>query len=355
MNILDCKVVGPAMIASALLLAGCGGSASDSDPVDDSPVGDSPVGDSPVGDSMGTLNLNVSDSPIKDAAKVCIKFDGVELKMAGDSPSFNIEFDEPVVINLLANQGAVSETLVSAEVEAGTYQWIRLMVDAVSGSGAGISDPHPTDPVCNDTENGSYLVTDGIAVYNLWVPSGDQTGLKLIKDIVVPANSSGDYTAEWDLGMSFVAPPGQGTGEAIMRPVVKLVANDEVGTLSGTVTDDFFVVPDGEDTATCPADSEFAPMVYVFGDDGNAEIAVDSDGADGTRDPVASGLVTQDMDSVDMPYVYEIGFLTAGDYEVAFSCDDRDTFIPETGTPATIEVDTITEVDIAPDDPPILS
>ena len=144
-------------------------------------------------------------------------------------------------------------------------------------------------------------------------------------------------------------------GEGDLTSRSQYVANDEVGTLSGTVSDDFFVVPDGEDTATCPADSEFAPLVYVFADDGNAEIPVDSDGADGTRDPVASGLVTQDMDSVDMPYVYEIGFLSAGNYEVAFSCDDRDTFTPETGTPATVEVDTVTEVDIEPDDPPILN
>jgi hypothetical protein len=340
MNITDRYFVGPAMIASALLLAGCGGSDSGSVPVDD---------------SMGTLNVNVSDSPIKDAAKVCIKFDGVELKKSDEDSPFVIEFDNPVVINLLANQGAVSETLVSAEVEAGTYQWIRLMVDAVSGSGGGNTDPDSTDPVCNDTDNGSYLVTDGNAVFNLWVPSGDQTGLKLIKDIVVPAGSSGDYTAEWDLGMSFIAPPGQGTGEAMMKPVVKLVANDEVGTLSGTVSSDFFDVQDGEDTATCPANSDFVPMVYVFDEDGNAEIPVDSDGADGTRDPVASGLVSQDTDSPEMPYVYEIGFLSAGEYEVAFSCDDRDTFIPETGTPATINVDETTEIDIESDDPPVLS
>ena len=78
-------------------------------------------------------------------------------------------------------------------------------------------------------------------------------------------------------------------------------------------TGDFFVAQEGEEAAMCPADSEFAPMVYVFDEDGNAEIAVNSDGAEGTRDPVATGLVSQDMDNQDMPYVYEIGFLLAGD------------------------------------------
>ena len=324
-----------AIASGVLLLAGCGGSGS---------------GESQ--DNMGILNLSISDSPIKDAAKVCVKFDGVELKKASDGAPFDIDFDDPVVVNLLANQGAVSESLVSAEVEAGNYEWIRLKVDAVSGSNAGNSDPNPGDPVCNDTENGSYLVTEGSAVMNLWVPSGDQTGLKLIKDIVVPVNSSGNYTAEWDLGMSFVGPPGLGTGEAIMKPVVKLVANNEVGTLDGTATGDFFVAQEGEEAALCPADSEFAPMVYVFDDDGDAENPVDDDGMQGTRDPVASGLVAQDMNVAEMPYVYEIGFLLAGDYEVAFSCDDRTTFIPVNGKAANIAVNGVTTVDFSSDDLP---
>jgi hypothetical protein len=50
-------------------LAACGGSGSGAD--DQSTAG-----------GTGYLNLSVSDAPIKDAAKVCIRFDGVELKHA---------------------------------------------------------------------------------------------------------------------------------------------------------------------------------------------------------------------------------------------------------------------------------
>ena len=110
---LEGKVIRMTAIAGVLFLAGCGSS-----------------GDGPAGDNMGTFNLSVSDSPIRDATKVCIKFDGVELNPADDGDAIDINFDDPVVVNLLANQGAVSESLVSAEVE--TYQWIRRKVDAVS-------------------------------------------------------------------------------------------------------------------------------------------------------------------------------------------------------------------------------
>jgi len=333
-NIRESRAIGMMMAVSLLFLAGCGGSGPDSN-----------------GNNKGVLNLSVSDAAI-DAEKVCIKFDGVQLKKADESALIDLDFDDPVVINLLANQGAVSETLVSTEVDAGTYKWVRLKVDAITGNGAGVGDSNFDNPVCTDTENGSYLLTNVSELFNIWIPSGDETGLKLIKDIVIPVNSSGNYTAEWDLGMSFVGPPGLGTGEAIMKPVVKLVANNEVGTLNGTVASEFFVAQEGQEVATCPAEPEFAPMVYVFDDDGNSEIAINSDGSEGTRDPVASGLVAQDMDAVDMPYVYEIGFLLAGNYEVALSCDGQATFNPENGKVAPIAVGNVTVIDFTTDDLP---
>ena len=326
MKIREGRAIGSMMAVSILLLGGCGGSSSN--------------------DGMGVLNLSISDSPIKDAAKVCVKFDGVQLKKADTEPPFDIDFADPVVINLLANQGAVSETLVSTEVEAGNYQWIRLKVDAVRGNNAGTGDPTPTDPTCNDTENGSYLVTDGGSVFNLWVPSGDQTGLKLIKDITVPANRSGNYTAEWDLGMSFVGPPGLGTGEAIMKPVVKLVANNEVGTLNGTVADGL-ISPNPADPAICDAENGFGPTIYVFDDNGVGDDPVNGD--DGTIEPVATGLVGQDMQG--MPYSYEIGFLLAGNYEVAFTCNGEN-FIPANGKGATITEGGFEEIHFTAEDLP---
>jgi len=291
---------------------------------------------------MGFFNLAVSDSPIKNAEKVCIKFDGVQLKMANDSPPFDIDFDPPVVINLLANQGAISQSLVSAEVEAGIYEWIRLKVDAATGNGAGVGDSDPFDPECLDEQNGSYLLTDVGGLYNIWVPSGDQTGLKLIKDITVPVNSSASYTAEFDLGRSFLAPPGLGTGEALMKPVVKLVQNNEVGTLDGTVADGLVTDP-----MVCDPESEIAPSVYVYDGDGNLENPVNGD--DGTIEPVATGLVAQDMEG--LPYTYEIGFLLAGNYEVAFTCNGSD-FIPVAGKPAEILVGEVTTVDFLAEDVP---
>ncbi|MBT8443697.1 MAG: DUF4382 domain-containing protein [Gammaproteobacteria bacterium] len=316
---------------AAITLAGCGGSGSDQ-----------------LDATTGVFNLSVSDSGIEDAAKVCIKFDGVQLKKADEDAPVDITFDDPQIVNLLDNQGANSQPITSAQVDAGNYEWIRLMVDASRGNDAGSADTDQTDPACL-ADDGSYLLTETGMHYSLFIPSGDQSGLKLIKDITIPVNASGNYTAEWDLGRSFIAPPGLAP-DAIMKPVVKLVANNEVGTLVGQVADDLL------SPESC--DAEFAPKVYVFGKDVEPNpIDFPSDDPDeifepDPNDPVATGLVEQqEQDDGSMPYRYSIGFLLADDYKAAFTCDGE-TFVPAEGKPATVPVGGVEEVNFDAEDLP---
>lgn len=313
---------------AAAVLVGCGGSDATS---------------GAVADSSGFFNLSISDGPIKDATKVCIKFDGVQLKKADEEAPISIDFDAPEVVNLLAHQGANSRSILTNElVPAGQYEWIRLMVDASRG-GSGADDGDPTTDTCL-AEDGSYLVRETGEVFNLFIPSGDQSGLKLIKDITVPVNASGNYTAEWDLGKSFIAPPGLAP-DVIMKPVVKLVANNEVGTLVGQVADGIV------EADSC--DAEFAPKVYVFADGVEPNpIDYPSDDPDATfdpdpNDPVATGLVElQEQNDGSMQYRYSIGFLLADLYDPVFTCDGETFVLPLDDQPeALIKAGETTTVD----------
>ena len=320
----------------AFALAACGGSGSG---VDDPSQPTPPT--PPSGGDTGFFSLSVSDAPIKDATKVCIRFDGVELKHADSDERETIDFDQPEVVNLLANQGANSHPIVTgAEVPAGEYEWIRLKVQAERDLSGGADDGDPGSELCDDETENSYLVRASGGVFNLYVPSGSQRGLQLIKDIIIPVNRSGDYTAEWDLGKSFNGPPGQ-LPDVMMKPVVKLVANNEVGTLVGQVADELVQLD------SCDAD--FAPSIYVF-DDGIEPNPLDDPLAE--DDAVATGLVEQQMqDDGSMPWRYSIGFLLGGNYEVAYTCNGTD-FAPLAGKPAEIIVDEVTTVDFVAEDAP---
>lgn len=288
-------------------LTACGGSGSDSSPVA----------------QTGFLSLGVSDAPIHSAQKVCITFDDVELKLVGDEAPFLVDLPETKV-NLLDFQGMnAAPLLFNEEVPAGEYEWMRLVIDASRGSNGGLGDSG--DPnVCDG--DASYIVTDA-GVYNLFVPSGDQTGLKLVNGFTVSVNASANFTAEWDLLNSITAPPGL-SPDVILKPVIRLVNNAEVGALSGTVSADLATATDCE------------PAVFVFDN-------IDPNASDvGVEDAVATGMVAA-VDNGDgtTSYEYEIGFLLEGSYEAAFTCDGVDLVEPAEGNPFDIVSGETTVID----------
>jgi hypothetical protein len=278
------------------------------------------------GGSTGTLSLGLSDTPVHEASKVCISFTAIELKHAG-SPNTVISLDPPARVNLLEYQGAaVAPLLVNETLEAGDYQWIRLAVDAERGDDGGAGDTGGAG--CDGA--GSYLVTPE-GTFNLYVPSGAETGLKLVRGFTVPVNDHADFTIEFDLMKSVTMPAGH-EGEAILKPALRLVDNVEAGTLTGTVD------------AALAGQPECAPAVYVFA---QGVLPNEIDGGD--EDPVATALVAMDEEGI---FGYVVGFLTAGDYNVAFTCDaDTDAagdvveFTPPAGKPVTILAGGIATVD----------
>ena len=326
----------------ALVLAACGGGEGSDNGADNLSQSTPPSAGPPTATGThGFINVSVSDAPIRDAAKVCVRFDGVELKHDDSDDKEIIEFDQPVVVNLLDYQGADSHPIVTgAEVPAGVYQWIRLLVAAERGLSGGANDGDPTSATCDDETENSYLVRESGEVHNLYIPSGSQRGLQLIKEIIVAVNRTGDYTAEWDLGKSFNGPPGQ-LPDVKMKPVVKLVANNEVGTLEGSVANELI--------AWDACDAEFSPSIYVF-DDGIEPNPFDDPFA--ADDAVATGLVNeQTNDDGSTSWGYSIGFLLAGNYEVAYTCNG-DLFAPLAGKPAEILLDQVTPVNFVAEDGP---
>jgi hypothetical protein len=163
-------------------------------------------------------------------------------------------------------------------------------------------------------------------MHNLYIPSGDERGLQLINRIVIPANATADFTAEWDLLRSITSPPGL-SPDAAMKPVVKLVNNAEVGTLTGSVS-----------TELVPVDS-CEPTVYVFNDDNPDEADL------GAGEASATAMVSPvDQNDLSLGYRYEIGYLLAGSYEAAFTCDAEEYLEPAEGNPFDIDAGGITEI-----------
>lgn len=295
------------MASSLAALVACGGSDSDSSGTDNS------------GDSTGSFSLAVTDAAIDSANHVFVEFSGVSIQPV-DGDAIEFTFDEAKQIDLLALQGSASQDLVAgAEVPTGDYEWIRLHVNAEAD---GVSD--------------SYIEMNDGSQLELWVPSGSQTGLKLVSGFTVTTNSGADFTIDFDLRKSVVLPPAQQIGGAILKPALRLIDNTASGTISGSVDGTLL-----SEQCTDPATQTGA--VYVFS---GADATV-SDVRGTESDPLTTALVGE----VEGGYGYEVGFLDEGDYTLAYTCgassddpeaEDSLTFVGT--TTATVEADATTEV-----------
>jgi hypothetical protein len=253
--------------------------------------------------STSRVKLSITDAPVDSADEVWIQFRAVEFKKVGEEPVV-VELRDgsnnpaPRSINLLPLQGGQSAVLLDGILlEAGDYEWARLIVD---------NEPNIRD---------SYLMVEGKEC-ELRIPSGDESGLKMQGGFSLPADGSVAFTVDFDLRKSLRAPPGQKgmtpdcTQAYLMKPVLRMVRDSQVGGLSGTVSSELF----GVDPAVC------SRMVYIYADAADAEAGsttpFDYDGTD--PDPV------QMIKADEISGYYVAAFLPAGKYTVAFTCDEDD-------------------------------
>jgi len=279
-NPFSLKRFGSILVFGAMLvLAGCGGSGGGSS-----------------GTSTGTMSLKITDAAVDSADNVFIQFHGLELQAADGTrttlylcedpmnPGATIVSDSACTtqqksrqIDLLALNGGLADTLLdNFTLPSGHYSWIRLMVDT-----AGTLD--------------SYIVISGND-FELTIPSGDQTGLKINRGFDVPAGGHADFTIDFDLRKSVVL----ANNGYILRPTLRMVDNTMVGAIAGTVASS--LVPSG-----C------TPAVYVFSGAGATPDDIDIDNTN--PDPVT----TASVNTTDG--TYKAAFLEAGDYTVAYTCD----------------------------------
>jgi len=276
------------VLLSGAALTACGGGG-----------GDSGGSKSPA---TGRVKVSLTDAPVDQADEIWVQFRAVEFKPESGEPVLH-EFRDgtgafaPKRINLLPLQDGRSTILIEdLELEAGNYQWLRLIVD---------NQPNVRD---------SYLMVEGNEC-ELRIPSGDESGLKLTGGFSLPENGSLALTVDFDLRKSIRQPPGQHgmgmncTQAYLMKPVLRLVRDSSAGAITGTVAEEL----------RSPADC--ARLVYVFADGDRPVGTTPPDDQDANDpNPVTMARVNADTGA------YRASFLPAGNYTLAFTCsvDDMD-------------------------------
>lgn len=286
-------------------------------------------GDSP--DANGRVNLSITDAPIDDATSVVVQFSAVAFKRAGSDVEVVKELvSSPRQLDLLQyQQGRAALLLDGVTLPAGSYEWVRLIVD---------NQPNVRD---------SYITLTTGQECELRVPSGAESGLKLNRGFTLPADGSVALTIDFDLRKSIHAPPGQQgstpdcTQAYLMRPTLRIVDDANVGAIAGQVDSTL-------------ATAECLPKVYVFsGSDVIVDDIEESDAAPDVDPVVVAGV---DVENGSTAYRYHAAFMPPGAYTVAFTCSDDDptdddvlTFLAPQNV--TVQANLISTADFAPPAP----
>lgn len=175
-------------------------------------------------DRTGTVNLNLTDAPVdaENVKGVYVTITKIEVNNNGDWVEF-ATYDPPREIDLLQLQGGETELLGSVQLPAGRDNQIRLYLDAPS-EGQG----QPSNPGC-------YVLYQDDTTAPLFVPSGSQSGVKIVGSFEVPVNGEITVTADFDVRKAVVQRGG--TGSYILKPAnsIRLVVDNQAGRITAGV------------------------------------------------------------------------------------------------------------------------
>jgi Domain of unknown function (DUF4382) len=160
------------------------------------------------GDS-GRIKIYITDTPA-DFDKINIVVDRVEVHKAanGEEGEWIVINNETRTYNLLELRNGASAVLCDTFLSAGHYTQIRLIIGT-----------------------GSNIVVDGIT-HELEIPSGLQTGLKLIHEFDIQSDIIYELVLDFEAEKSIVV---TGSGKYMLKPTIRVAAVAVSGSISGIV------------------------------------------------------------------------------------------------------------------------
>jgi len=175
-----------------------------------------------VGGDTGRLSLSLTDKPTHDYKAVYITIQEIFVHAAGDADgTWTKALDVNRTFNLLSLTNGVRKELGIVTLNPGHYTQMRLIIGSVNSD----------DPA----QFANYVVDTGDVVHEMKIPSGMQTGVKLVQGFDINENSTTELTFDFDAARSVVA--AGASQKYLLKPTIHMIDDSEVRmTISGKVT-----------------------------------------------------------------------------------------------------------------------
>ncbi|KPK24848.1 MAG: hypothetical protein AMJ61_13265 [Desulfobacterales bacterium SG8_35_2] len=179
----------------------------------------------------GTLNLSLTDAASGDYKAVYVTINEVWVKHEQKTwEKYSApELQLPKTLNLLDFVNGARAELGILELETGHYNQMRLILED--------SDQAPTSQDLNILDNThpffNYVVDSADNEIFLKVPSGGNTGIKIVNGFDIEDSRATELILDFDAHKSVHAHPAGKSGTWILRPMIKVV--ETTNSVSGDV------------------------------------------------------------------------------------------------------------------------
>lgn len=160
----------------------------------------------------GTMTVEMTDAPIDSADAVNVNIERVEVNRTGNPDGWITLNETQETYDLLNLSNGATAVIGSAALEAGTYPQIRLIL-AEQGHTVEINDK----------------------VYDMTVPSGAQTGIKLNINAEIEEDIEYVVLLDFDASRSVVQAGSSEEVPYLLKPVIKAKEKAITGNIEGTV------------------------------------------------------------------------------------------------------------------------
>lgn len=190
-------------------------------------------GESSATGTSGEVSVSLTDAATDEYNAVYVTIKAIEVHMSNDTWETILSPNE--TFNLLDLVGGVREELGIAELPTGNYTQMRLIIGGTPDQGINIlSEVHPY---------ANYVIDSDNAYHELKIPSGYQTGIKIVHGFEINANQTTELILDFDASRSVVQ--AGSSGNWLLKPTIKVLDTELYTIVTGTVKEDNDIPLDG--------------------------------------------------------------------------------------------------------------